>query len=335
MYSIAKLPDKERRIIFLNTAQKMGIHPALVEKDFWVCLMLDFLFHRSVWGEHLAFKGGTSLSKAYGLIERFSEDIDMILDWRMLGYGKDEPWESRSNTKQLKFIDESRDRLFLFLKDVFAPELKESLSIALGFDAIVEVDANDMGIVLFHYPQSYSELSILPSIRLEIGALAAWTPTTIADIKPYVADFYQAVMNYPKTEIRTTTAERTFWEKATILHQEAQRPEGSAMPARYSRHYYDFYCMIKKGVLESALQKPELLEQVAKFKAKFYPRGWARYDLAKVGTLKLYPALQSIEKLRADYTSMQSMIFGTKPKFDEILTEIQNAEIKINSGSLV
>lgn len=86
MYSIARLPEDERRILFRNTAQKMGMNEAIIEKDFWVCLTLDYLFHRCEWKDVFTFKGGTSLSKCYGLITRFSEDIDLILDWRAIGY---------------------------------------------------------------------------------------------------------------------------------------------------------------------------------------------------------------------------------------------------------
>ena len=93
MIRIASLSKEEREELFLNTAQKMGMPPAIIEKDFWVCYMLDYLFHRCAWKDRMVFKGGTSLSKAYHLIERFSEDIDLILDWRLLGYGLKEPWE--------------------------------------------------------------------------------------------------------------------------------------------------------------------------------------------------------------------------------------------------
>lgn len=108
MDKIAKLPMQERQELIIATASKMKISEAIVEKDFWVCFCLDYLFHECKWKEAFAFKGGTSLSKAYGLIERFSEDIDLILDWRVIGYKKDEPWEERSNTKQLKFLEVSR-----------------------------------------------------------------------------------------------------------------------------------------------------------------------------------------------------------------------------------
>lgn len=100
MRNVARLPDNDRGELFRNTADKMGLNDAIVEKDFWVCFTLDHLFHRCPWKDAITFKGGTSLSKAFNLISRFSEDIDLILDWRVLGYGKDEPWEKRSNTKQ-------------------------------------------------------------------------------------------------------------------------------------------------------------------------------------------------------------------------------------------
>ena len=93
MYTIAKLPTDERRILFRNTAQKFGINEAIIEKDYWVCLTLDYLFHICKWKDVFTFKGGTSLSKAFNLISRFSEDIDLILDWRVLGFNMDEPWD--------------------------------------------------------------------------------------------------------------------------------------------------------------------------------------------------------------------------------------------------
>ncbi|MFR4993879.1 MAG: nucleotidyl transferase AbiEii/AbiGii toxin family protein [Oscillospiraceae bacterium] len=92
MRNVARLPESDRRELFRNTADKMGLNDAIVEKDFWVCFTLDYLFHRCPWKDAITFKGGTSLSKAFNLISRFSEDIDLILDWRVLGYGRDEPW---------------------------------------------------------------------------------------------------------------------------------------------------------------------------------------------------------------------------------------------------
>lgn len=85
MKHVAKFSDNDKRRLFRNTADKMGLNDAIVEKDFWVCFTLDYLFQRSPWKDSITFKGGTSLSKAFRLISRFSEDIDLILDWRVLG----------------------------------------------------------------------------------------------------------------------------------------------------------------------------------------------------------------------------------------------------------
>lgn len=331
MYEIAKLPGEEREILFQNTAAKMGMNAAIIEKDFWVCLTLDYLFHKCQWKKAFAFKGGTSLSKVYSLIDRFSEDIDLILDWRTVGYGYSEPWEKRSNTQQQKFIDESSNRVATFLKDEFLPVFKSDMADYVGMPVSVYIDDDDPGTVNVGYPRAFEDTSILQEIRLEIGALAAWTPTQLADVHPYAADYYPSVFHQASTQILTTTAERTFWEKATILHQEAHRPETSKIPERYSRHYYDLYCMAHKGVLEKALAQKELLTQVAEFKRTFYPRKWAQYEYARVDALKLVPAVHSMDRLRSDYATMQSMIYGNYPDFDEMMQFIKELEARINA----
>ncbi len=330
MYEIAKQPDSERQALFQNVAARIGMNAAIAEKDFWVCLVLDHLFHHSKWKKEFVFKGGTSLSKAYKLIERFSEDIDLILDWRLLGYGTDEPWEERSNTKQQEFIDDSKDKLFSFLRESFVDEFRQGMQEALERTVEVEIDKNDDGIVNFAYPSIYHDPAILHVIRLEIGALASWTPWQTAEITPYAADAYPTLFGKKSTTVLTSTAERSFWEKATILHQEAFRPESSMIPARYSRHYYDLHCMAETPVKDKAFAQPELLEEVARFKEKFYPRKWARYDLARFETLRLVPAKHSMEKLRADYAGMRDMIFGECPSFDELMESIARLESEIN-----
>ena len=243
MYTIAKLPTDERRILFRNTAQKLGINEAIIEKDYWVCLTLDYLFHICKWKDVFTFKGGTSLSKCYGLISRFSEDIDLILDWRVLGYSSDEPWENRSNTKQDAFNKEANARAAIFLSETLLPVLKQDLSEIIDQDVILYIDETDKQTINFAYPHIFSNESILQVIRLEIGALAAWTPAQNKTITPYAAECYPKAFHKVSTTILTSAAERTFWEKVTILHHEANRPENLSMPKRYSRHYYDLYCI--------------------------------------------------------------------------------------------
>ncbi len=331
MRRIAVIEAKEREALFRNTAAKMGISEAVVEKDFWVCFLLDYLFHRSAWKNNLAFKGGTSLSKAYDLIKRFSEDIDLILDWRVLGYKKDEPWAERSNTKQDAFNKEANERAKAFFGAEFLPAIKRDLSEELALPVRCDLDPQDGQTVRFIYPNSFSDTAILQEIRLEIGALAAWTPAAEQTITSYSAEYYGRVFEQPSTRILTVLPERTFWEKVTILHREAFRDESRPLPARYSRHYYDLFCMMNSPVKHRALADNELLSRVVTFKDKFYRCPWARYDLAKRGTLRLMPPEYNVPKLKEDYAHMQNMIFGEKPTFDDILLTIAKLEKSINA----
>ena len=335
MRNIARIAAEDREALFHNTAEAMKMTDAIIEKDFWVCYMLDYLFHRLEWKDHIAFKGGTSLSKAYGLIERFSEDIDLILDWRVLGYGIDEPWEQRSNTKQDIFNKEANTRAEEFLKNVFLPAIVKDLTAEIGAEVKCFIDEKDPQTVKIAYPNSFYDSSILQEIRLEIGALAAWTPVKVADITPYAAQEYGRLFKQPSTDILTVLPERTFWEKVTILHREAFRAEDRPFPTRYSRHYYDLYRMMQTQVKDNALADNDLLTKVVDFKDKFYRCPWARYDLAKRGTMRLMPPDYNLDKLRDDYKHMQNMLFGNKPSFEEIMEGIAKLEADINMIKVV
>lgn len=330
MIHIAKIADRDRQALFKNTAHKMGMTEAIIEKDFWVCWILDYLFHRSEWKDNIAFKGGTSLSKSYGLIERFSEDVDLILDWCVLGYGKDEPWEKRSKTHQDIFNKEANSRTEAFLKDIFVPLVNRDIQAQLPSAPRCHIDPNDPLTVLFAYVHNFDDISILPVIRLEFGALAAWTPAENRTITPYSAMQYPLLFKQPTTDILTVLPDRTFWEKVTILYREANRPQSKSFPTRYSRHYYDLYCMSHSPVKTTAYNNIKLLEKVVEFKDKFYHCPWAKYGDAKIGTLKLLPPEQNVAALKEDYVHMQNMIFGKKPGFDEIISCIETLETEIN-----
>ena len=330
MRNVAKLSDNDRRELFRNTADKMGLHDSIVEKDFWVCFMLDYLFHRSEWKDAITFKGGTSLSKAFNLINRFSEDIDLILDWRVLGYGINEPWEQRSNTKQDAFNKEADARAEIFLAETFCPTIKAELSKEFRGEAHIYIDDRDKQTVIFAYPNLFTNTATLQVIRLEIGALAAWTPAKTASIMPYAAEYYPAVFEQTSTPIITVAPERTFWEKTTILHHEANRPEHLSMPQRYSRHYYDLYRMAMTPVKETAFAQFDLLKKVVDFKMKFYPRAWAKYEQAIPGTLKLLPPKYRLDDLEADYNAMKDMLYGDIPSFSVVMEAVGTLEREIN-----
>jgi hypothetical protein len=328
MYKVARLPDRDRMDLFRAASQKMGINEAIVEKDFWVCWILDYLFHKNRWQNKFSFKGGTSLSKAYNLIQRFSEDIDLIVDWTLLGFKNDEPWEDRSNTGQDRFNKEANNKTKAFLADSFIPVLKADISQLLAIDASITAD-NEQN-VFFNYPGSFTDTAILQAIRLEIGPLAAWVPAEVKVIQPYAADYYPEVFEKNETSIRTVMAKRTFWEKATILHQEAHRDENKLFPPRYSRHYYDLHRMVNSPVQEEALADLSLLYEVVAFKKRFYRCPWARYDDAKPGTFRLTPPPYQLKKLQNDYRSMQPMLFGNKPSFQAIISSLAKLEARLN-----
>lgn len=330
MYNLAKLKAQERELIFRNTANKMNVNEAIIEKDFWVVLVLDYLFNKSKFKKAFTFKGGTSLSKGYSLIRRFSEDIDLIIDWTVFAVPENEPYKARSNTQQNKYNQLLNAKAATFIKDILLDEIKLGFGHLLGYDVEMECDKTEENIIIFRYPRLYSNDSILNTIRLEFGPLASWVSSEVIKVSPYINDYYPNAMNEPFTEVLTVIPARTFWEKATILHHEANRPKSSEIPDRYSRHYYDLYMMSLVLPIDSLINDFDQLDSVVEFKKKFYPRGWARYDLAKRGTLKLVPNDYRIGELERDYKAMQDMLFGDKPSFNEIINSIRELETKLN-----
>ena len=329
MNRIAKLDRREREELFLATAHDIKLPEAMAEKDFWVCWTLDYLFHQCPWAKHMAFKGGTSLSKCFGLIERFSEDIDLILDWQVLGYAASEPWAERSKTSQYKLNKEMDNRTCNLLRDVFLPMLKDDFAQLLSEPFKLFINDDEPQTLCFAYPRIYDDNAIVSVVRMEIGALAAWTPTQTATIASYAAERYPQAFKTTSTSVLTVMAERTFWEKVTILHKEAFRTNGK-FPSRYSRHYYDLYCMDNSPVKVQAYADLALLERVVEFKARFYPANAARYDLARPGTMRLMPPEDCVPILAEDYEHMKNMIFGETPSFEEIMDTIRRMEAEIN-----
>lgn len=325
MESVARLSSTQRRELFSETAARKGMAPAIVEKDFWVCWTLGRLFAHPDLSRLLMFKGGTSLSKVFNLIERFSEDIDLILDWRVV-IGEDAPLATRSATKQ-EALNRAIDAKAL---DYIAGELLATVAQAISPICRCELAHDDHHALNVGYPAAFSDEYLRPEVRLEIGPLAAWLPFDSYKIRPYAAEVFPRLFTQADCAVQAIRAERTFWEKATILHHEANRPEGNQQPPRYSRHYYDLAMMAASSVKEAALADLALLEDVAVFKQRFYPRGWAHYDLAKPGTLKLMPSGHVLSTLEKDYAQMRNMIFGHYPVFDEIMETLRTLEREIN-----
>lgn len=233
MDSVARLSASERKDLFSETAVRKGMTPAVVEKDFWVTWTLWKIFIDPELAKLLKFKGGTSLSKVYNLIERFSEDIDLILNWKVLT-GED-PQEPRSKTKQNQLNKEIEESGIAYIAEDLLPKISENIEGVCN----CEVDGDDPHVLNLYYPRAFSDEYIRPEIRLEIGPLASWLPFEDHIIKPYAAEAFPQLFEESECTVQVIKAERTFWEKATILHHEAHRPLGNPQPPRNSRHYYD------------------------------------------------------------------------------------------------
>jgi len=324
MEKVATLPAGQRQELFSQVAARKGVTPTIIEKDFWVCWTLSRLFSDDQLSKLLMFKGGTSLSKVFHLIERFSEDIDLILDWRIVA-GED-PLEDRSGTKQDALNKEIDAKSMGYI----ASDLATMVGEAINPVCECELNEKDGHVLNVRYPAAFSDKYLRPEVRLEIGPLASWFPFGEYRIQPYAAEAFPKVFDRPDCMVHAIKAERTFWEKATILHHEANRPADKPQPARYSRHYYDLAMMATSDVKQVALADLDQLADVVAFKQKFYRRGWAQYDLATPGTLKLIPGTQVLGSVKRDYVEMRNMIFGKYPPFEEIMETLRELEKEIN-----
>ncbi|MDX2201027.1 MAG: nucleotidyl transferase AbiEii/AbiGii toxin family protein [Phycisphaerae bacterium] len=329
MDKVARLPAPQRNELFATAAANRGLNPAIVEKDFWVCWMLRSMFTDEDMKRRVVFKGGTSLSKVFGLIERFSEDIDLVLDWRLFGFGQGaaDPWqEFPSKTQRERFNRQVNEAAAAYIAGTLLADLAALFRVCPG--VVPLLDPDDPHAVNVTYPAAFSEAYLRPVVRLEIGPLASWIPSHPYSIRPYAADEFPALFENPNCPVVAIDAERTFWEKATILHQQAHRLD--AMPLRYSRHYYDMHRLALSPVRNKAVRDLTLLADVVEFKQRFYPSSWARYEDARPGTLRLVPPDDRLKELRHDYRDMRQMLFGDVPEFDQVIETLRALEAELN-----
>jgi len=325
MKKVANLNQEDRGDLFRETAAKKGIRPAAAEKDFWLCWVLMIIFEDRNLSKILKLKGGTSLSKCYNLIDRFSEDIDLILDWTLLT--KEDPYVPKeSNRKQGEFNELINKKAVKYIKDNLLPVLQENIYP----NCEAEIDEEDGHTINITYPKVFSDGYLSTAIKLEIGPLGSMIPFDKYQVTPYSSEAFSEQFDQSEIEVVAIKAERTFWEKVTILHAEAHRPEGNVEHLRYSRHYYDVYKMLDTDHEANALANLDLLEDVVSFKKQFYYAHWANYDSAVPKTMKLIPDEFRISSLRKDYENMRQMIFGEYPEFDQIIDKLNAFQNKLN-----
>jgi hypothetical protein len=333
--NVAQLNRSDRADLFNESAARMGLHPVIIEKDFWVCWILKQIFTIQEFSGRLVFKGGTSLSKCFNLIRRFSEDIDIAVDFEKLGFieARDPRRKEFSHTKRSALLTEMLEACQNYIAGELLPILTKRVNgILSGKGWWIQISSSDGNIVEFEYPGSIDTGLdyIRPRVILEFGTHAEPVPNENYDIEPYAAAYFPKVFSQPKCSVATVVARRTFWEKATILHAEYHRPQKTAMPLRYSRHYVDVAQMSQTPVVEEAVEDMDLLKRVTIHKDLFYHSGWAHYNFAKSGSFHLLPPQERLSALRKDYRDMATMFFGDPPGFEDILERLSILEKRIN-----
>ena len=337
---------EDRRDAFLGAARRLGTAEQNVEKDFWVCWTLDVLFNGAdANGPRLLFKGGTSLSKAFGLISRFSEDIDITIFRDDLGQGASvEELEELSGKKRRARLDAIKAASQTYVNEPMRTQMTAQLSEALRATGLppaaarVELDPNDQDqqSLLVWYPQitSTADGYVRPAVKIESGAKSALDPNRSAVIRPYVADDVTG-MDLRVANVTTVVAERTFWDKAVILHGLRQWFEKRGVlrggGQRVSRHYYDLYRLLDSDAGRRAAGDFNLAADCVRHARMFFNSPGLNLAVATPGSFTLSPNREMAVDLTRDYAAMSGMIFGEAPHFGEVLKRVADFEADVNA----
>jgi hypothetical protein len=299
-----------------------------VEKDWWVVQTLAAVYQLEI-APYLVFKGGTSLSKAWKLIERFSEDIDLAMDRTFFGFEGKLGKNQRDKLKKTsgKYVDE-----------VFYPELRERLT-ATGFtDFNLELEESpesdrDRKINLY-YPFVIDPPGYLqPRVQIEISSRSLREPFALRAISSLVDETYpEKEFILPAVNIPTVIPERTFLEKVFLLHEEFQRPPEKRRVERLSRHIYDVVKLSQTEYANRALNDPELYETIVKHRQTFTRVSGVNYNLHQPQTINPIPAPEIIENWKTDYKTMaELMIYETTvPSFEQLIAGLNTLKKRIN-----
>lgn len=329
-----KLSQVQKEEVIFEYSKRTGIASNIIEKDIWVCYVLQTIFSDNDLKDKLVFKGGTCLSKAYNVIDRFSEDVDLAIDKNFLNIV-----DSSTNPKKIshQLIQASRR----FVKDFIYPKLLESFKEDLkNKEWSLDILDNDKDTIIFNFPTSSKSTGkyryIKSNIQIEFKALSDIWPSKLSTIKPYISEMLPEI--FTESKVRVIDIKRNFIEKLFILDAITKRPEDRTITQdRFSRHYYDVYSIIKSGLIDDIKESTHIFESVIENR-KIFPRtSWVNYDeINSVSDLKLIPSNKKAEAIKEDYKNMQIMFFKqNNPKFEDIIKEISifSESLKISENS--
>lgn len=335
------LPATDRARAFEEVGTRRGLASGSVEKDFWVCLMLRELYALPDFADHITFKGGTSLSKAWRLIDRFSEDIDLTIERDILGFGGElAPEAAKSGKDRHRRIQALKHACRDAIVQRIAPALDASMQALLAakesWTLTLDEDDPDAQTLLFAYPRPAASTTpsyVRPIVKLEFGARSDPWPVKERPVTSIVAEEFPKLFERATFSVRALVPERTFWEKVMLLHEERFRPPSKTRRPRMARHYYDVWRLIGAGIAAKAASDLTLFEQVAAHRKVYFRHSWVNYDTLQRGTIQMLPHPDQLEEWRRDYAAMQGEMFlGTPPAFDEIQASIASFQAEFNSA---
>lgn len=328
------LDKADKEVIFKAIATEKGMTPFAVEKDWWVSRTLELVFKMPI-AQHLVFKGGTSLSKAWKLINRFSEDIDLAIDKEFFeGYKGD---ISKTQIGKLRRVAGA------YTTGIFFNELKlafqEKGFTKLEFKVLKAEDSDqDPRVLEIYYPNIINADSayILPRVQIEISCRSLREPYTAQTVGSLIDEVY-AGKDFvdPLFEVPTVNAERTFLEKLFLLHEEFHRSAEKMRVDRLSRHLYDVYHLTQAGIAVKAINDKQLYETIVAHRYKFSRVGEVDYNLHNPNSLNPIPPEGVIGDWETDYTKMkEDMIYEeNKPSFKKLINNLNDLRSQLQSVS--
>jgi hypothetical protein len=338
MDKFLQLPTDRRRRLCEEAQSVLALPAESIEKDFWVCWTLRELLNLPDIGSQLTFKGGTSLSKCWKLIERFSEDIDLVVDREALGFGGDNAPQQPgiSGKERERRLEALKMASHSYVRSVLKPGLEKVLTgnLAAGLPwTLSEEVSSDGGITLvFTYPSDFPPSpGLVPKVKIEPGARSDTDPTEMPEIRSYLEEALPKVVPASPFTVRTVAPQRTFWEKAMLLHEETFRDSSSGPKPGLSRHYYDLHYLIKAGIATKAAADLELFERIAAHRAVFFRKKKDAQQSLQPGSLRLVPSESALGSWQQDYEKMRdTYFFGEPPTFDEIIGVVGAFEKQFN-----
>jgi hypothetical protein len=327
-----KVDKAEKAAIFTEIATQKGMTPFAVEKDWWVSRTLEIIFQMPI-AQHLVFKGGTSLSKAWKLINRFSEDIDLAIDKEFF-----EGYHGEISKTQ---IGKLRKVAGAYTTGTFFEELQEEFR-DKGFDELeykvvaTKESDQDPRIIEIYYQNIIASPSeyMLPRVQIEVSCRSQREPFSGQKFGSLVDEFYAGRdFSEPLFEVQTVKPERTFLEKLFLLHEEFHRPADKMRVDRLSRHLYDIYQLTKAGIAAKAINDKELYETIVAHRYKFSRVGDVDYNLHHPKTVNPIPPAEKMEEWKADYAKMkEDMIYEeNKPSFEDLINNLKELRTQLQA----